>query len=177
MEHPQQQQHQPDLAPSSMHISYLEQPNIIGLPGNLPQNINPKLPVQQQQIPSKFQKAISYFQKQLKKHCCNLTLTCICNWIVLLCGLLYTNAFGIATNFLTNWPTVNYFSIKVPDQITYNRFMVDNANLDLVMDIPTLNDTEEFLKVNRFLEKARLNMIIGESCIGKSTAFKEYAKN
>ena len=54
--------------------------------------------------------------------------------------------------------------------------MIEDANLGYNKQIPMINDTFQFLEANRFKDQAFLTIIVGESGIGKSTAFKDYAK-
>ena len=70
----------------------------------------------------------------------------------------------------------NYLCKTLTAEMTYNRFMIDDFNFESNLQIPYLNDSLEFLQFNGFLEQADLTIIIGESGIGKSTAFKDYAK-
>ena len=88
----------------------------------------------------------------------------------------YSNLYATSTAKIDNWQPVTYVSMAVPDQIIYDRFMTDEANLNTTIKIPHLNDTAGFLQANGFLERADLTVIVGESGIGKSIAFIEYAK-
>ena len=115
------------------------------------------------QNPSIFEKGFNFF--------CTKTFGLIFAVFLVFIFPLYKNIFGITSNFMLNWQ-----SLSVPADITYDRFMIYDANLGSSLEIPHLNDSLEFLQFNRFLESADLTIIVGESGIGKSTAFKEYAK-
>ena len=121
-----------------------------------------------------FQKIWLFLRKQFEKHLFEKFCFIIASLIVVICSLLYTNIFGVTT--IENWQSPNYVTLTVPDTIIYNRFLIDEANLENKMKIPPLNDTFKFLEDNRFCPECSLLVIVGESGIGKSTALKEYAK-